>query len=770
MTLTEKQKLLDAWAAYVQQTTAATRAACEEAFTAYADVTDMLVQYFELKFNPKKQNQPALAETEKEIEGKMPKNPAMKMVFSVLKAMVRTNFYSGKDYVSFKIQSAKVAGLPAPRPMAEIFVSSDIMDGVHLRFGKIARGGIRWSDRKDDFRTEILGLVKAQQVKNVVIVPVGSKGGFYVKNAEKDDSAQVARDKAIAAYKTLIRGILDLTDNISGQKVVPAADIIRYDEDDPYLVVAADKGTASFSDIANALSAEYGFWLGDAFASGGSAGYDHKGIGITAKGAWESIKRHFREAGIDANKDFTVVGSGSPAGDVFGNGMILNRHINLIAAFGSDYIFLDPHPDAETSFNERKRLFDEGKRWGEYNKDLLSEGGMLIKRSAERVTVTPQVKEVLDLREVDLTCDELIQAILHAPVDLMYFGGIGTYVKATSESQTDAKDSANAGCRVNAIDVRAKVVAEGANLGFTQKARVEYAMKGGRINSDALDNSAGVDCSDHEVNIKILLNAAVADGKISVEQRNEILKSMTDDVERLVLRDNYLQTQILSYMEFRGAKSLPGQKKLINRLEKAGRLDRALENLPSDAEMDARFTQGKSLTRSELGVLMAYAKLTLNEDLLNSDLPDDAAFEDELFAYFPPRLQKEYPDYVRSHRLRREIVATVLTNGLINRVAVNFTGKMQSETGAVLIDVVKAYAAIYKAYGFDEMFKYVESRDDEWAVADQFNALRRIEQVIENQTATLLRRGMEDELSEEIARIRAYPDPEVAALKESLGL
>ena len=729
----------------------------------------MLVQYFELKFNPKKQNQPRLPEAEAEIEEKMPKNPAIKMIFAVLKAMVRTNFYLNKEYVSFKILSEQVAALPAPRPMAEIFVYSDTVEAIHLRFGKIARGGIRWSDRKDDFRTEVLGLVKAQQVKNVVIVPVGSKGGFYVKNAEETDTPQQAKQKAIEAYKLLIRGMLDITDNIVGQKTVPAANIIRYDEDDPYLVVAADKGTADFSDTANALSLEYGFWLGDAFASGGSAGYSHKGMGITAKGSWESVKRHFDEAGIDIQQDFTVAGVGAPLGDVFGNAVLLSPHIKLVAAFSQAHIFLDPNPDVEKAYAERLRLFKEVKGWEAYDTSLLSEGGAIISRKEERVTLSEQVKNLLDLREVSLTPDELIQAILHAPVDLLYFGGIGTYVKASYESQADARDPANTALRVNACDVRARVVTEGANLGVTQKARVEYALKGGRINSDALDNSAGVDCSDHEVNIKILLNAAVADGKFSTEKRNEILKSLTSDVERLVLNDNRLQNQILSYMAFRGAKSLPGQKKLINKLEKAGRLDRALESLPSDTEMDARFTQGKSLTRSELGVLMAYAKLTLFEDILNSDLPDEAALEDLLFSYFPEKLQKEYPDYVRSHRLRREIIGSVLTNELINRMAVNFIGKMQTETGASVAEVVRAFAAVYKAYQFGRIFNDVDGRTFEQP-ADRFNVLRKIELTIENQTSTLIRRGLEDDLDEEVARLRAYPDAQVTDLKRELGI
>ena len=770
MTPTEKQKFLNMIKAYIQQTTAATAAAVADACETYPDVTETLIQYFELKFNPKKQNAPQLAKIEAEIEEKMPKNPAMKMFFAVLKAMVRTNFYLNKDYVSFKILSAQINGLPQPRPMAEIFVYADSVEGVHLRFGKIARGGIRWSNRKDDYRTEVLGLVKAQQVKNVVIVPVGSKGGFFVKNAQDDDTPQIANQKAQAGYKVFIRGLLDLTDNIVKGKIVPPADIIRYDDDDPYLVVAADKGTASFSDIANALSAEYGFWLDDAFASGGSAGYSHKGMGITAKGTWESVKRHFREAGIDINQGFTAVGVGAPLGDVFGNGVLLSKHLKLVAAFSQSHIFLDPNPDEEKSFAERKRLFDAVQGWEAYDTSLLSEGGMIVDRNEEYVTVSEQVKNVLDLREIRLKPDELIQAILHAPVDLLFFGGIGTYVKASYENQADARDAANTACRVDANDVRAKVVAEGANLGVTQKGRVEYAMKGGRINSDAVDNSAGVDCSDHEVNIKILLNAIVADKKLTKEKRNEILKSMTDDVERLVLRDNYLQTQILSYMTFRGAKSLPGQKKLINRLEKAGRLDRALESLPSDGEMDSRFTQGKSLTRSELGILMAYAKLTLYEDVLNSDLPDDAAFEADLFAYFPERLQKEFPDYIRKHQLRREIVVTVLTNNLINRMAVNFIGKMQAETGASVVDVVKAYAAVSKAYDFESVFKAVEARDYVMSPEDQFAAFRKIELAVENQVSTLLRRGMEDELSEEIARIRAYPDAAIDTLKSELNL
>lgn len=554
--------------------------------------------------------------------------------------------------------------------------------------------------------------------------------------------------------------MLDITDNIVAGKVVAPRDVVRYDDDDPYLVVAADKGTADFSDIANAISVQYGFWLGDAFASGGSTGFSHKGMAITAKGSWESVKRHFREMGRDCQKqDFTVVGSGSMAGDVFGNAMLCSPHIKLIAAFNSSSIFIDPTPDPAASFKERERLFKAEAGWAEYDRSLLSSGGGIYSRKDQIITISKEACSVLGLSQTVLTPDELIKALLSAPVDLLYFGGIGTYVKSGVETQMDAKDNANSACRIDASKIRAKVVAEGANLGLTQKARVEYALNGGRLNTDAVDNSGGVDCSDHEVNIKIMLNMMVADGKMTTEERNALLKSMQDDVSVLVLRDNYLQTQILSYMQHRGAKSIPGNKKLIHALEKDDRLNRTLESLPPDAEMDTRFNHGQGLTRPELAVLMAYAKLYLYDAVLNSDLPDDPFVKNNMLPfYFPSALRTMAEDYILNHPLHREISATMIVNNLINRTGVNFIGKMRAESSAPVVDIVKAYLVVAEAYQTESLFALIEARDGEMPAQKQADEMRRLVAEIENMTLTVLRNGMENDIAGEVKGWKGYKD------------
>ena len=766
--------LLNAWASYVRQTAIATKRAVLQAYQENPEMTEDFLRYFDLKFNPEKAADKGYAALQDEIDAKMPKNTALKAVWSVLKAMLRTNFYQEhgqKDYVSFKFASGEIHHLPKPKPMAEIFVYSDDVDAVHLRFGKIARGGIRWSNRKEDFRTEILSLVKAQQVKNVVIVPVGSKGGFFPKHPPENGTKEQIRDYAVKGYQTMIRGLLDLTDNIVSGQITHPADVVRYDGDDPYLVVAADKGTADFSDIANALSLQYGFWLGDAFASGGSAGFSHKGMAITARGSWESVKRHFRETGVDCQtQDFTAVGSGSMAGDVFGNAMLCSKHMKLIAAFNSSSIFIDPTPDPAVSYKERERLFKAEAGWIDYDRSLLSAGGGVYSRKDEIITISKEACSVLGTTQTVLTPDELIKAILSAPVDLLYFGGIGTYVKAGAETQMDAKDGANTDCRIDAGRIRAKIVAEGANLGLTQKARIEYAMNGGRLNTDAVDNSGGVDCSDHEVNIKIMLNMMVADGKMTMEQRNGLLKSMQNDVAGLVLRDNYQQTQILSYMQHRGAKSIPGNKKLMHALEKDDRLNRALESLPSDAEMDARFNLGKGLTRPELCVLMAYAKLFLYDAVLNSDLPDDAFIrEKRLPQYFPQVLRETAGDYILKHPLHREISATMIVNNLINRVGVNFIGKMRSESGAPVVDVVKAYLVVAEAYKTEELFAMIESKDGALDAMRQADEMRALVAEIENMTLTVLRNGMEGGIAEESVSQSGHKDEKFSKLRRELS-
>ena len=769
MTALRKDFVLNALASYIRQTTIATKGAVLEAYGQNPAVADMLADYFDAKFNPEFDGARKLDEREAEIAAKMPKNIALKAVFSVLKAMVRTNHYQGeKDYVSFKMLDAGIQGLPKPVPMAEIFVYSPIVDAVHLRFGKIARGGIRWSDRKEDFRTEILGLVKAQQVKNVVIVPVGSKGGFYPKQPPENAAKAELVANAIECYKILIRGLLDITDNIVDGKVVHPENTMIYDGEDPYLVVAADKGTADFSDIANALSTEYGFWLGDAFASGGSAGFSHKGMAITARGSWESVKRHFDEAGRDCmTEEFTAAGVGSMAGDVYGNAMLLSPKMKLVAAFNSSHIFIDPNPDIEKSFAERKRLFDKEAGWVEYNPDLISQGGGVYSRREKAITVSNEARAALGLTKATVTPAELMQGILSAPVDLLYFGGIGTYVKASTESQMDAKDAANADCRIDATALRAKVIAEGANLALTQRARVEYASRGGRLNTDAVDNSAGVDCSDHEVNIKIMLNAAVRAGKLTVAERNVLLDSIKDEVAGLVLRDNFLQTQIVSYMHHRGAKSIPGNKKFMHVLEREDKLNRALEFLPSDSEMDERFTRGLGLTRPELCVLMAYAKLTIYDHLLNSDLPDDSVLEKLLQAYFPKALQERWSREISEHPLRREIVGTQIANNLINRLGVNFITKMRGESAAPVIAILKAYLIVAEAYQTEDLFLLLEQKD--MPADDRLTVMRRIVAEIENMTLTVLRDGMENDIAAEAKRWVGYKDDKFKQLRAELA-
>lgn len=767
--------LLSAIASYIRQTAIATKRAVLQAYEENPEITEKFLQYFDAKFNPQKVSAETVAVIENEISERMPKNTALKAVFSVLKAMTRTNFYQNngeKEYVSFKFASKDIHHLPKPKPMAEIFVYSPDVDAVHLRFGKIARGGIRWSNRKEDFRTEVLSLVKAQQVKNVVIVPVGSKGGFFPKHPPENATREQAREYAISGYKTMIRGLLDLTDNIVAGQIVAPKDVVRYDEDDPYLVVAADKGTAGFSDIANAISLEYGYWLGDAFASGGSTGYSHKGMAITARGSWESVKRHFREVGKDCQtQDFTVAGVGSMAGDVFGNAMLCSPHIKLIAAFSESAIFIDPNPDAAASFKERERLFKSEGVWEDYDRSLLSAGGGIYSRKEKTITISKEACSVLGISQTVLTPDELMKAVLSAPVDLLYFGGIGTYVKAGTETQMDAKDNANAPCRIDAADLRAKIVGEGANLGFTQKARIEYALNGGRLNTDAVDNSGGVDCSDHEVNLKIMLNLMVADGKMTMEQRNALLKSMQDDVAALVLRDNYLQTQILSYMLHRGAKSIPGNKKLIHTLEKEDRLDRALESLPQDAEMDTRFNRGQGLTRPELAVLMAYAKLYLYDAVLNSDLPDDSFVHDNMLPlYFPESLRATAGDYILNHPLHREISATMIINNLINRVGVNFVGKICAESNASIADVVKAYLIVAEAYQTESLFALIEAQDKDMSAQKQADEQRCLVAEIEKMTLAVLRDGMAGDIAEGIKNRKGRDDSKFLQLRNDFAL
>ena len=670
-----------------------------------------------------------------------------------------------KLYLSFKLDSSIVPELPLPRPMYEIFVYAPWMEGIHLRGGKVARGGIRWSDRREDFRTEILGLMKAQMVKNVVIVPVGSKGGFVVKNPSPDRAT--FQQEGIESYKTLLRGMLDITDNLRGDEVVPPRDVVRRDGDDPYLVVAADKGTATFSDIANAVSAEYGHWLGDAYASGGSAGYDHKGMGITARGGWEAVKRHFRELGVDTqSEDFTVVGVGDMSGDVFGNAMLLSPHIKLVGAFNHSHIFVDPNPDPAISFAERRRMFDNRLNWNGYNTELLSPGGAVFERSAKTITLSDEVQKLFELPKKVVAPVELMKAILRASADLLWLGGIGTYVKASWEDTAAARDRANDPLRINANELRVRVVGEGANLGFTQRGRIEYALGGGKINTDAIDNSAGVDTSDHEVNIKIALYDAIARGELSgIEERNRILAEMTDDVGRLVLRDNYEQTQAISVTHTIGESLLDTQARFMRSMEKAGKLDRAIEGLPDDETIADRHAQSLGLTRPEIAVILAYAKLVLYEDLLKSDLPDDPQLVGDLVLYFPDDLRARFRGAIDRHKLRREIIATVVTNAMINRVRPTFAWQMCDETGKPPADIARAFIIMRDAFDLRTVWAEIEALDNKLPASVQLDMMVSVARLLERAILWLLRSTYQ---KLDIAAYVAEFQPRIAAIQERL--
>ncbi|MET0764618.1 MAG: NAD-glutamate dehydrogenase [Blastococcus sp.] len=642
----------------------------------------------------------------------------LRTLLTVVEATLRTNYFqvgsdgAARPWLAIKLSPAQIPDLPLPRPMFEIFVYSPRVEGVHLRGGSVARGGLRWSDRPEDFRTEVLGLMKAQTVKNAVIVPVGAKGGFVVKNPPKGRDALQA--EVVACYSSFIRGLLDVTDNLVAGQVVPPPRVVRYDVDDPYLVVAADKGTATFSDIANAISHEYGFWLGDAFASGGSAGYDHKAMGITARGAWISVQRHFRDLGVDVqNDDVTVAGIGDMSGDVFGNGMLLSRHIRLVAAFDHRHVFLDPDPDPEAGFAERTRLFNlPGSSWADYDSSLISAGGGVFPRAAKTVLLSPEVRSRLDIPEETLTPDELIRAILRGPVDLLWTGGVGTYVKASAETHAEVGDKRNDQVRVDAGQLRCRVVGEGGNLGFTSRGRVEFALGGGRINTDAIDNSAGVDCSDHEVNIKILLDRVAADGDLTGKQRDALLVEMTDEVAELVLSDNAAQTRALYNARAQAHAMLDVHVRYLSALERSGRLNRALEFLPTDDELAERAAAGGGLVLPEFAVLLAYSKIWIYDELLASDLPEDAYLADELANYFPTAIRDRYADRLTDHPLRREIIATCVTNAMVNRAGSTFAYRLTEEVGLPVPHIARAHIASWEIFGLAQLQTEIESLTD----------------------------------------------------------
>ncbi len=727
----------------------------EDALAEHPEITANLVALFAARFDIAFQGDrgKAMAELVEQIEQqlngvqRLDEDRILRRYLNLITSTVRTNFYqlaeddAPKGYVSFKLDSQNVEDLPKPRPSREIFVYSPRVEAVHLRGGPVARGGLRWSDRREDFRTEILGLMKSQMVKNAVIVPVGSKGGFVVKQPPAEGGREAFLAEGIECYKTMQRGLLDITDNIVGGELKPPSCVVRHDADDAYLVVAADKGTAAFSDIANSVSEDYGFWLADAYASGGSVGYDHKKMGITAKGAWESVKRHFRELGVNTQAEpFTVIGVGDMSGDVFGNGMLLSEHIKLRAAFNHLHIFLDPDPDPKKSFAERERLFDLARgSWDQYNAKLISKGGGVFERSAKSIELTKEVREAFGIAEESLTPDALIHALLKAEIDLMWFGGIGTYIKADEETNAEVGDKTNDVLRVSASEVRAKVIGEGANLGVTQRGRIDCAHRGVRLNTDFIDNSAGVDCSDHEVNIKILLNRLVADGDMTMKQRNTLLEQMTDDVSSLVLRDNYLQTQALSVVQADGVELLDQQVRLMRNLERAGRLDRAVEMLPNDEELTERLGNRQALVRPELSILLSYAKITLYDDLLSSSLPDDPLMEDELVAYFPPALRETYRESILAHPLRREIIATIVTNSIINRTGPTFVSEMMDNTGLGPADIARAYLIARHSFNLRGIWQAVEALDNKVPAGAQIAMLTATRRLIERTTAWLLR-------------------------------
>jgi glutamate dehydrogenase len=783
--------VLRAYAKYLRQAgTIYSNQLIESTLAGNPGIARRLVSLFEARFDPARGGSPEarqeLADAFVEEIGadldavaSLDADRILRSLLAMVLATLRTNRYrrgaDGRDktYLALKIDPGSVPDLPRPRPKYEIFVYSPRFEGVHLRFGAVARGGLRWSDRREDFRTEILGLVKAQMVKNSVIVPVGAKGGFVLKRPPADRDA--FRAEGVACYTMFISALLDVTDNIrttaAGSELVPPPGVVRHDGDDAYLVVAADKGTATFSDIANGVAQQYGHWLGDAFASGGSVGYDHKGMGITARGAWESVRRHFRERGHDTqNEDFTVVGIGDMSGDVFGNGMLLSEHIRLVAAFDHRHIFLDPEPDAASSFAERGRLFGlPASSWADYDRALISAGGGVWPRTAKSVPVSAQVRRALGIEDPYITAlspAELIRRILTAPVGLLWNGGIGTYVKATTETQAEVGDKTNDAVRVNAADLRATVVGEGGNLGLTQRGRIEYALAGGRVNSDAIDNSAGVDTSDHEVNIKILLDRAVLAGELPQHERNPLLARMTEEVGELVLADNYAQNTALGNARSQSERLITVHARLIRELERSGRLDRALEFLPSEKVIAEREAAGRGLTSPELSVLLAYVKISLEEDVLASELPDEPRCLDILADYFPTALRTRFRDQMAAHPLRREIVTTQVVNDSVNRGGSTFVFRATEETGAGPVDVVRAYQVVREVFGLPALWAEIEALDNEVPTAAQTALFMETRRLLDRAVRWLVQnRRAPIDVAGEIGRLR----PGVAALLPEVG-
>ena len=729
----------------------------EEAIVRHPEIARGLVSLFDTKFDPRRTDitapndrAAAVERCRADLHQLLDAIPSLdddricRAFLTLIDATDRTNAFVGRPEISVKLRPHDVGFLPEPRPEFEIFVCSPFVEGVHLRGGRIARGGLRWSDRPEDFRTEVLGLVKAQMVKNAVIVPTGAKGGFVIKASSADPADRDAvRAEGIDRYRRFVRSLLDVTDNVAGDRIVHPPDVVIYDADDPYLVVAADKGTATFSDIANDIAAEYDFWLGDAFASGGSHGYDHKEMGITARGAWESVRRHARVIGKDADADeLTVVGVGDMSGDVFGNGMLLSQHIRLVAAFDHRHVFLDPNPDPAAAHAERRRLFELPRSsWADYDSQLISVGGGIYPRQLKAIEITPEVCDVLGLDAwvSAMRPDDLISAILRAPVDLLWNGGIGTYVKASTETHADVGDRANDSLRVNGSELRARIVGEGGNLGLTQLARVEYAINGGLIYTDAIDNSAGVDCSDHEVNIKILLDQLVNDGELTVKQRNDLLVEMTDEVARLVLDDNRAQTLALMIARTQSLSMINVHARYLDTLEAEGYLDRHIEFLPSDKQIAERQSAGSGLRAPEFAVMIAYTKNANVTEMLDSDLPDEPALERDLMEYFPIEVRERFPDAIRSHRLRREIIATSVVNNMVNLAGISFDHRMTEDSGASVSDVARAFLASREIFGFTDIWHRIDALGSSIDLDTQIALFLEARRMTERGTVWLLR-------------------------------
>ncbi|MCD9458587.1 NAD-glutamate dehydrogenase [Marinibactrum halimedae] len=741
--------MLRAYARYMKQTVINySQSYIADTLCNHVEVTRNLVALFKGRFDPRvnqftKLDNDRVERLNKKILDSLEEvdnlneDRILRRYLELMNGTLRTNYFQKdysqdgsvgqtKDYISFKLSPRDIPDIPEPRPMFEIFVYSPRIEGVHLRGGKVARGGLRWSDRLQDYRTEVLGLVKAQQVKNAVIVPNGAKGGFVVKKPPTTGGRKAFMEEGVACYQTFIQGLLDVTDNIINGEVVHPTEVVHHDEDDPYLVVAADKGTATFSDIANEISIRYGHWLGDAFASGGSQGYDHKGMGITARGAWVSVQRHFKEQGVDIQKeDFTVIGVGDMAGDVFGNGMLLSEHIRLCAAFNHMHIFIDPEPNAAKTFVERQRLFDNPQlNWGDYDKSLISKGGGIFSRSAKSIVITPQMKARFSIIEDRLAPTDLIHRLLKAPVDLIWNGGIGTYVKGSNESHSDVGDKANDALRINGSQLRCKVFGEGGNLGMTQLGRVEFCLNGGACNTDFIDNAAGVDCSDHEVNIKILIDGLLAQGDMTTKQRNALLADMTDQVAELVLSNNYQQTQAISVALSESGGRFAEYRRLISRLESEGRLNRRLEYLPDDDVLLERHSQGKNLSRPELSVLISYVKVVLKEVLAEDQIAQDDYIANIIEEAFPPLLREKFPNEIRQHILRREIIATQLANDLVNNAGITYFHRLMESTGAAPVALARAYVTARDTFRYPEFRQEVEGLDFAQPTDIQFTLLK----------------------------------------------